>query len=468
MSYDSADILEGNTGFGMRANDGGTANITVAGSDITFKKVAIEKDVLPGTSQVKLFAGEIKTATDIVIQKINITPTVSNDSNFLSLLSDGSAVIKINGEVFDLDIAALSTNGTLFSVDTTDLEVGIDAGTTAKVEIIVNTKVPSPLVSASASYSVDLATVESADDSAINYTVAPRAGDTVKIAAGDIKLNKATVAGPTTESLFSNAEQEVGRFSIKANNDSATLKAFDLKDAVSTSPLSDIEFGELFDGNLTLVNVANGEDVNATITYNVDTFEVRGMSLNIDKNETVNLKLMANLSSVKDYYGEKVQFEIQANSIVATTSVDDIVTNSAQTLSTNEYTFKVTAPLITMTKNSNNMFKVVIKNIDDDADIDVEDLRFRVRASSDDNNFNGKVCLTNDVSQAECTGADNFGTWITDLALTTINNNDELTTYILIDGASIEPSLLQAQISELKYDIALGTPNVEKYNVVAQ
>ena len=274
----------------------------------------------------------------------------------------------------------------------------------------------------------------------------------MKIAAGDIKLNKATVAGPTTESLFSNAEQEVGRFSIKANNDSATLKAFDLKDAEST--LTDTEFGELFDGNLTLVNVANGEDVNATITYNAGTFEVRSMSLNIDKNETVNLKLMANLSSVKDYYGKTVQFEIQANSIDATTSVDDIVTNSAQKLSTNEYTFKVTAPLITMTKNSDNMFKVVIKNIDDDADIDVQNLKFRVRATTADSDFDGEVCLTDDVDLLDCgLGSNNFGSWITELTtIEKINNNDELVRYILIDGGSIEPTVLQAQISELAYE----------------
>jgi hypothetical protein len=74
------------------------------------------------------------------------------------------------------------------------MEVGIDAGTTAKVEIIVNTKVPTPLVSASALFSVNLSDVESAEDSAITYVIPPRAGDTVKIAPGDIKLSKATIA----------------------------------------------------------------------------------------------------------------------------------------------------------------------------------------------------------------------------------------------------------------------------------
>jgi hypothetical protein len=177
----------------MNADDTGTATITVQGSDISFKKLAIEKNVLPGTSQVKLFAGEIKSATDIVIQKVKITPTLNTVGAFGELYSSGSAVFKINGESFELDDTQFIVNDP-FQVSTGNMEVGIDAGTTAKVEIIVNTKVPAPLTGATVQFEVELVTVENMDDHTITYAVPARKGDAVSIKAGDIKLNKATIA----------------------------------------------------------------------------------------------------------------------------------------------------------------------------------------------------------------------------------------------------------------------------------
>ncbi len=466
-SYDNVDVLEGNSGFGMSANDAGTATITVQGSDISFKKLAIEKNVLPGTSQVRLFAGEIKTATDIVVQKVEITPTLTTSGNFAKLYSNGSAVFKINGEEFEITDTNI-TDGVLFSIP--NMEVGVDAGTTAKVEIIVNTKVPTPLVGATVSFTVELKIVENAEDSAITYVIPPRAGDTVKIAAGDIKLSKATIAWPATESLFANAEQEVGRFAIKANNDTVVLRDFNLDNNWGT--LTDDDFLALFDGNLTLfkIDADNETEVSANITFNDSTknFEVRNMNVEIAKDKTVNFKLMANLGNIKDYYGSGVLFNITANSVRATSSVEDLTNAAAQDLSTNPYTFRVTRPTITLTKNSENMFKVVIKNVDDDVDIHVENLKFRVRSLAADSDFDGVVCLTDDVNQIDCAWANNFWKWLTGLTLTTINNNDELLRYILVDGANIEPEVLQAQIASLDYNKSGEGTFTEKYNVVVR
>jgi hypothetical protein len=177
----------------MSANPTGTATITVQGSDISFKKLAIEKNVLPGTSQVKLFAGELKTATDLTVQKVEITPTLNTVGAFGELYSSGSAVFKINGEEFEIADADIKADAP-FAISATDMEVGIDAGTTAKIEIIINTRVPAPLTGATVQFEVKLVTVENMDDHTITYAVPARKGDAVSIKAGDIKLNKATIA----------------------------------------------------------------------------------------------------------------------------------------------------------------------------------------------------------------------------------------------------------------------------------
>jgi len=191
FDYDNVDVLEGNSGFGMNATAGGLAEIKVHGSDISFKKLAIEKNVLPGTSQVKLFAGELKTATDLTVQAVTITPTLNTVGAFGELYSNGSAVFKINGEEFEIADADIKAP---FAISATDMEVGIDAGTTAKIEIIINTRVPAPLTGATVQFEVELVTVENMDDHTITYAVPARKGDAVSIKAGDIKLNKATIA----------------------------------------------------------------------------------------------------------------------------------------------------------------------------------------------------------------------------------------------------------------------------------
>jgi len=193
FEYDNVDVLEGNSGFGMNATAGGLAEIEVHGSDISFKKLAIEKNVLPGTSQVKLFAGELKTATDLTVQAVTITPTLNTVGAFGELYSNGSAVFKINGEEFEIADAVIKA-GAPFAISATDMEVGIDAGTTAKIEIIINTRVPASLTGATVQFEVELVTVENMDDHTITYAVPARKGDAVSIKAGDIKLNKATIA----------------------------------------------------------------------------------------------------------------------------------------------------------------------------------------------------------------------------------------------------------------------------------
>lgn len=297
FTMDSIDVFEGAYGMTISAPTAQGSDIVIQGYDIVFKKENIvAKDVLPGTNGVVVFDSTIKVSTDTVIDEIKITPTVTNLTN---VLRADSARLLINGEQFDLTDANVTTNGAQFTVSATDMGVGIDANRIAKIQILINTKVPAPMVNASAKFAVEITDAVSADDTSVSYgAINPVNGDIVKIEPGTVKFAASNVAAPATRSLFSYEDQEIGRFSLKAEKDYAIIKKMDLD---ITRTLSDAELEDMFDGNFTLVNVANNETISADIDLNVasDTLELRNMNYRIEKDQTVNLKLMVNLPQIE-------------------------------------------------------------------------------------------------------------------------------------------------------------------------
>jgi hypothetical protein len=117
------------------------------------------------------------------------------------------------------------------------------------------------------------------------------------------------------------------------------------------------------------------------------------------------------------------------------------------------------------------MFKVTIKNNDENDNwIIFNKLVYRVRTNTSNVDFTWQVCITDDVNVVSCAAyADAWTfstnvtkTWTPDVALA---ENDEVSYYILIDGTSIEPDILRAEVSSLSYDIFGWTVKAEKYNV---
>jgi len=295
FQMDSIDALE--AGFGLKPV--GTllqvSNINVVGYDVVFKKETIvTKNVLPGTNNVVVFDSTIKVATDTLIKEVEITPTVTNLDK---VLKAESAKLIVNGEQFP--ITDVQIVGGAFTIS--NMDVGIDANRTARIQIVLNTKVPTPMVDASARFKVEVTNAESADDSTVSYgAIAAVNGDTVKIEAGKVVVATSTVAAPVTRSLFSEENQEVGRFSIKADGDYTTLKKLDLGIVIDGVLLTVPLLKDMFDGNFTLVNVANNETISAKMDINVagNKLEIRNMNYRIEKDQTVNLKLMVNLPKI--------------------------------------------------------------------------------------------------------------------------------------------------------------------------
>ncbi len=299
----------------------------------------------------------------------------------------------------------------------------------------------------------------------------------IKHATATIKA--ATKSAPATESLFANQEQEIARFAIKAEGDNITVKSLEF--TVTPSANATIaKLKELLDSNMKLVNVETDEEITATFEDMTNAWvAVKSMSYNVNKDETVNIKVMANISSISEdptnVMAGTMSLGVTAWTFkTTTTSIKDAVIPTAVNGKT--YTFRPTAPEITLAKASDNMFEVKITNKDENDNwIDINKLVFRVRTTAANSDFNWLVCIVDDVNTTTCTAgdttlspnSDNFGKSITKTRTTpvTIAENDEVTYYILIDGDYIAPDVLQADISSLSYNVQGEAVVAEKYNV---
>ena len=486
---DSVDASEKNAAYGMSISAGSTLpqtvdSITVKWNDITFKKVSLEnKDIIPGAKNILAFDATFKAASDTTIKSVDITPTLSTVANFETLYKLGSAKLIINWDDYDLDDADF-TGWVKFTVP---VNVDIDANVPAKVQIKFSTNIPSAVLpEVQAAFKVDITSAVSTENSTIAYatTLAPYSsnGDTLSIEEWSITLDTATIAGPVTRSIFSSKNQEVWRFSVKAENDDVTLNALDLQ-LTNAGLLTDNAAEALFASNLTLRYVDNDseEEVRATFTFdnsNNTIVHITNIDYKVTKDNVANFKVMANLWKLDTAtIWWTTFFTVVNNKVKAKSSTRSNLTNSTTpALSSTPYTLRVTAPTIAVSKYSDNQFKVVIKNVDADNEIDIQDLKYTIKTNDWDYQATAaKVCLTEDVNQSTCTTSDGtIGTLvnaklIANPAIATLTKGQEKTYYILLDGSLIEPELLKATISSLSYNKkGAATLSPENYNETAK
>ncbi len=480
FSVDSIDVSE--DAYWMTPSAGSTlaqpGNIVVNGNNITFKKVNLDdKEVLPWTKNIVVANTTFKAATDTTIKTIQVTPSGTLSA---AVLSADSAKLVVDGEEFEITDAQI-IGGTMFAINT---NVDVDANHTAKIQVILWTKIPNVATPETIKCDLKITHAVSTENTSVKYIDPATAathksvnGENVKIEEWKITLAAATVSAPVTRSLFSNKNQEVWRFSVKADWDKVTLK--DLTLTLTTALAAD-DITALLDGNLSIVDANNTWDkLDWTIEFDSSdssnkTILVKGLNYEIAEGETANLILMADLSKIDTTsIGKTLLFTVAGNSVKADTSIrNDISFATVQALSTAAYTLRITAPEITMTKASDNQFKVVIKNVDEDNAIDIKDLKYTVKATSNDSDFYNwtVVCLTEDVNATTCPGGSTaFGS--PDTAITTavtLAKNEEKIYYILVSWKYIEPDVLQTTISSLSYEKTTGTPVAESYNIVVK
>jgi len=450
-------------------------DVVVAWNNITFKKVSMDtKEYLPWTKNITVFDATFKSAIDVRIDTVKIEWTSELTD---AILSADSAKLVINGEDFEIrdgDLTGATVNRTLPYTANSSLKADVDANKEIHIKVVLSTKKPltaDPIVDADVS--LKLTVSWHALDNINNVFGTTAVGwDTVTIKEWTAVVAAATVAWPATRSLFPNKEQEVGRFSIEADGDSLTI---DVLTWTYTSSTGDDAIVDLFEWNVSLVNAETEEEIAADFDWDTAwEFKISNIkNLSIAKDETLNLKLMASLSTISEVYGDKVHFTVKG--IEAKTSTRTLKLSGNTDLST-DYTFRIVAPELDLTKTNEKQFKLVIRNTDKDVNIDVDTLRYRVVTTVADSDFSGNVCLTDDPSLIECPAGHTFGARGNELTtgapiLTggiTINKKSTATYYIVVDGTSIEPAVLRAEISALNYAEEWETTEKENYNKSAQ
>jgi len=451
---DLNDVLavEANTDENMWNAKTSAATFTVAWADLKLKNtITKEQTVVPWASDVELLNVQITSKSELTINdyKVEFTAPATVDwNNFV----DWIVTVYVDWEDYEMDSthSPLELNGKKneFTVDSNPVTVRVVANF---VEEATWTNYTMKLTLSGAK------TTDWNGDITVNKNIA---GHTTKLQAATATIKTATKSAPVTESLFANKDQEVARFAVKAASDNITVKTLELTATAGwTATLTGIK--DLFDGNLRLVNVENDEEIDATFdldTTNTDgKIAVKDMNLAVAKDATVNLKVMANIASIDDVMEGTVKLDVTGWTFkTSTTSASNI----SWTPTTKTYTFRATAPEITLAKASDNMFAVTIKNLNDTG-ITYTDLKYRVRTDVANVDFKGSVCLVDDVNIISCEDSQVLSSWDFAKVLTndtwhawqwTLDENDEVTFYILIDWSSIEPSVLRAEVSSLKYN----------------
>ena len=447
--------VESNTDENMWNAASANAAFTVAGADLKLtNKTTKEQTVVPGSSDVELLNVEITSKSELEVVDYTVTLTQGtgtlNTWNFV----DGIITVYVDGEDYEMDATTFTwTKKESFT---------ISSNSPVRIRAVAN--FTEDATADTYKMSVTLTNAKTTDGNNTISLWKTVAWHTTKLQAATATVKAATKSAPVTDSLFENKEQEVLRFAIKAASDKTTVKTLELTEsAISDKTL----LPDLLNWKLRLVNVENDEEIDATFEDVTAAWviAIKDMNLEIAKDATINVKLMANIWDIDAVMGNSLLLTVTNGTFkTATTSSTWVTLSPAAGVAGKMYTFRATAPEITLAKASDNMFALNIKNLNDTW-IAYSGLTYRVRTDVANVDFVWSVCLVDDVNIISCEDAAalwtwSFGSWTVSTATWDLAENEDVTYYILIDGTSIEPSVLRAEISELRYNGAK-----ERYSV---
>ena len=448
--------VEANTNENMGTAGSSAAAFTVAGADLKLtNKTTKEQTVVPGTSEFELLNVEVtaKSELEITDYTVSLSNLVSTSWNFV----DGIITVYIDGEDYEMDANTL--------VWTKKESFTVDPKHPVTIRAVAN--FTEDATAATYKMSVTLSGAKTTEgNETISLWTKTVQWHTTKLQAATATIKAATKSAPVTESLFENKEQEIGRFAIKAASDKTTVKSLELT-ATWTANTGTL-LTDLLNGKLKLVDVESEEEIDASFEdITAWVIAVKDMNLSIEKDTTVNVKVMANIGGIDDVMAKTLWINVTAWTFKTATTNTTWATLTPSPVVGKVYTFRATAPEITLAKASDNMFELTIKNLNDTG-IALGNIKYRVRTDIANTDFSGSVCLVDDVNVISCSDPAVLWAWALKAVITTnlatkyptLAENDELTLYILVDGEDIEPSVLRAEISELVYD-----GNAERYSI---
>lgn len=475
--------IEKNSNYGMPVKDTtSSAGIIIAGIDLKITKTTTGSlTVNPGASNVTLFEGEITSASDFEATEFSLKP--SADYTLYTGFTDNKITLYVAGDDYELNMSGTvtgasytynATSGYYFQSNGTKFSV--DAGQKVKIKVVGS--LYSNANTGDFKFTFGINKIKNVDNNSTMTTSVSRAGDTVRVREGSSVVKTATVAAPTTRTLYSDAEQEIGRFAVKATDDALTLKELVLVNSGTITPAT--ETLEDLISNVKLVNVADGKEINSSVTLSGNEIKFTGISSTLAKDTDVNIKLVANTNTFEtSAVSGNVQLKFAANGIKATRNSDgnDANVSGLTTVNFVSYKIGVQPPKVTLAKIDANKFKVTFKNVDTENDYSLSGFEARVQTKADNNsNYTGTICLDIDGSAASsCTNVANisstgsvgpvkyFALNGTDAVVNLTKDGGEISYTILVDSTFIEPDLLRASVLKVNYN---GTS--ENYSVTAQ
>lgn len=458
MKLNPSDVtaFEVDTNHNVRVDVAWTTNITFGNVFVTFtKKSTGNETVAPWTANIKLFNWEVKSSTNMFVRQLTILGDSGN--GLLTWFTNNQLNIKVNG----------ATVGSLTHPVSNPTQVNVSFPLDANVPVILTiegTARDTVTWSPTYKYTVSLTEIRDASNNTVSVgTNALRAGDTTTIAAGTIAAKPATVAAPSSESVYSNASDlEIGRFALEAKAERMTVRKITATKAGSFT-------GELDNAisSVKLVNVATNQEVSASVTINTWDIVFDSMSIAVQKDEIVNLKLVVQTNNISNNNGQNIQFAVVINTANRQSgwSVAGIAPAT-----TKSYKVWVRPPQVTGEKLADDRFLITVTNVDSENEITLQTGTIRILPAVDNNSaaFEQPFCVRAQWSTDDCSESTKK-TWegnkefsLTSIITSALAKNNGVARFeVFVDSNVQVPTTLELQVRWLQYN----TGSSESYMV---
>jgi len=448
LKLNESDIraTEVETNHNVRVATVGTTDIPFGNVFVTFnKKSTGNETVAPWTSNVKLFHWEVKSSTNMFVRELRIASDTANGA--LTWFTNNQLNVKVNG-------ATVATLVHPITTPKADVSVSFALEANTPVVITIEWTVRDGVAwDPTYKYTVALLDVRDASNNPVTiWTSAVRAGDTTTISAWSVNVKAATVAAPSTSSIYSNASDlEIGRFAIEAKAEKMTVRKI-------TATKAGTFTGELDSAisSIKLVNAETNEEISASVTINTWDIVFDSMNIAVEKDKVVNLKLVAQTNNISANNGQNINFTVVVNIANRQSGWSDAGTWTA---TTKLYTVGVRPLEVSGEKLTNDKFLITVKNVDSENDITLQTGTLRILPVDAENTFKQPFCVRTQWSTDDCSDLTKK-TWEgnKDFDLTSIvpsplaKNNGIAKFEVFVDSNVQVPDTLELQVRGLQYN----------------
>jgi len=437
--------------------------------EVTFVKNSTGSlTIAPGSNNVKLFDGTVKSAVPLTVRGITVTPTITGSG--IDAFVNNQLSIKLNGaEIGTLTVLA---NGV---AQAKTVSFVIDSANPATLTIGGSVQ-NNQYVNGAFTFVVALTDVrDSSNNSASIGAGQNLTGDKITVNTSAVELKTATVAAPSTSRLYSSADQEIGRFAITARNEAARLQKVILTNG-GTASLSGIASST---SSVKLVDVATNAQISATATIAGNTLTIDSMNDTIGQDVTKNYKVVLTTTSLENFYGKTVLLSTSTGNLtVVRDSNSTAVTPTSAGVTFKTYTIGTVAPTVLVTAVSENVFKVKVTNPDSNTGITLTGAKFDFKTALPGNTTYGATAYLRDLGSSNTLGQSGVSTAtgsvpsldstlaVTGLTtnMTADKNNGTVEFEVYVSSANLLPTggQLQVAVKQLYYSVG-GVADSETY-----